>query len=230
MTAIGSVTSNTTSSSAADKTALIGNYETFLTLLTTQLKNQSPLDPMDANKFTQQLVQFSSVEQQIKANKQMESLVAMTTATNALNSLKFVGQNVTLDGTHGTLSAGQSLKWKFTAPKDGTMDVIIRNHAGNIVRTEKGVDIKSGEQTYTWNGKTNDGSFLPSGSYKIEFKAKDKNKVAQNISTETKGMVSDVDLSTSEPMLIIGKQKYRMNQVKAVGFSSSSSNNGGSSN
>ncbi|MCV6576135.1 MAG: hypothetical protein OIF58_10405 [Cohaesibacter sp.] len=230
MTAIGSVTSNTNSSSAADQTALIGNYETFLTLLTTQLKNQSPLDPMDANQFTQQLVQYSSVEQQIKANKQMESLVAMTTATNALNSLKFVGQNVTLDGTHGTLSAGQPLEWKFTAPKEGTMDVIIRNLAGNVVRTEAGVDIKSGEQTYSWNGKTNDGAFLPSGSYKIEFKAKDKNDVAQSISTETKGLVSDVDLSTSEPMLIIGNQKYHMNQVKTVGFSSAGSNNGGSSN
>ena len=63
-------------SSTAGST-LAGNFQTFLTLLTTQLQNQNPLDPLDTNQFTQQLVQFAGVEQQLKTNDQLTSLVSL---------------------------------------------------------------------------------------------------------------------------------------------------------
>ncbi len=63
-------------SSTADKT-IAGNFQTFLTLLTTQLQNQNPLDPLDTNQFTQQLVQFAGVEQQLKTNDSLQTLVTM---------------------------------------------------------------------------------------------------------------------------------------------------------
>ena len=56
---------------------LAGNFQTFLTLLTTQLQNQNPLEPLDTNQFTQQLVQFASVEQQLKTDDQLTSLVSL---------------------------------------------------------------------------------------------------------------------------------------------------------
>src|SRR5262245_26173523 len=64
-------------SSALDKTEIASNFTMFLQLLTTQLRNQNPLDPLDTNQFTQQLVQFAQVEQQMKSNDQLASLVSL---------------------------------------------------------------------------------------------------------------------------------------------------------
>src|SRR5919112_3505074 len=61
--------------SAANNATLAKNFDTFLSLLTTQLKNQNPLEPLDTNQFTQQLVQFAGVEQQIKSNETLNSLL-----------------------------------------------------------------------------------------------------------------------------------------------------------
>ncbi len=66
-----------TSTTGVDKNTLAGNFQTFLTLLTTQLKNQNPLDPLDTNQFTQQLVQFAQVEQQLIPNDQLAALVSL---------------------------------------------------------------------------------------------------------------------------------------------------------
>ncbi len=81
MTAVTSATSastNTaTASNAVDNTMIASNFTTFLQLLTTQLKNQNPLDPLDTNQFTQQLVQFAQVEQQMKSNDQLSTLISL---------------------------------------------------------------------------------------------------------------------------------------------------------
>src|SRR5436309_7956911 len=92
-----------TFSSTTDKTTLAGNFNTFLTLLTTQLKNQNPLDPLDTNQFTQQLVQFAQVEQQLKQNDQLGSLIAIQKTTQATQALNFVGAKVVVDGSNGAL-------------------------------------------------------------------------------------------------------------------------------
>src|SRR5258707_4958128 len=98
--AINNSTAASTSASATgvDKSTLAGNFQTFLTLLTTQLKNQNPLDPLDTNQFTQQLVQFAQVEQQLKQNEQLATLVSLEKTAQATAALAFVGSNVAVDG------------------------------------------------------------------------------------------------------------------------------------
>src|ERR1700761_3109379 len=76
---------------AAATTGLADNFQAFLTLLTTQLKNQNPLDPLDSNQFTQQLVQFASVEQQMNMNTQLTTLVSMQKATQSTQAMSFLG-------------------------------------------------------------------------------------------------------------------------------------------
>src|SRR4029077_21037206 len=101
-----STTSGVTMSSATDKTTLAGNFNTFLTLLTTQLKNQNPLDPLDTNQFTQQLVSFAGVEQQINMNQQLTSLVALQKANQTTSAMSFLGATATVDGTTTKLTNG----------------------------------------------------------------------------------------------------------------------------
>src|SRR5882724_10025475 len=111
--------SGVTMSSATDKTTLAGNFNTFLTLLTTQLKNQNPLDPLDTNQFTSQLVQFASVEQQINMNQQLTTLVAMQKATQTTSAMSFLGSTATVDGSSTRLANG-SAGWSFSVDKPST--------------------------------------------------------------------------------------------------------------
>ena len=94
VTGVGNV--NTTQTSAANNaaSALAGNFEMFLQLLTTQLKNQDPTSPMDPSEFTQQLVQFSQVEQQININKNLEAMMAMLKTSQASSNLNYIGKVV----------------------------------------------------------------------------------------------------------------------------------------
>src|SRR5919205_331002 len=93
---------------ASDKGTLAGNFNTFLTLLTTQLKNQNPLDPLDTNQFTQQLVQFAQVEQQMKQNDQLTTLIAIEKSAQSTTALAFVGSTVAVDGQTAVMANGKA--------------------------------------------------------------------------------------------------------------------------
>src|SRR5215475_4221535 len=121
-----------TSSTGVDKATIAGNFQTFLTLLTTQLKNQNPLDPLDTNQFTQQLVQFAQVEQQLKQNEQLATLVKIEQAAQSTTALAFVGARVAVDGQSTALTDGQAT-WAFNVPKPVTATVTITNSAGQTV-------------------------------------------------------------------------------------------------
>src|ERR671912_163758 len=92
-------TINNAVKSATDSNSLTNNFQTFLTLLTAQLKNQNPLDPLDTNQFTQQLVQFAGVEQQLKSNDQLKALLELEKTAQSTNALIYVGNTVAVDGS-----------------------------------------------------------------------------------------------------------------------------------
>src|SRR5713101_4768045 len=99
-------------SGALDNTMIASNFTTFLQLLTTQLKNQNPLDPLDTNQFTQQLVQFAQVEQQMKSNDQLSTLVSLEKTAQATTALAYVGSTVVVDGSTAPLANGRAT-WKL---------------------------------------------------------------------------------------------------------------------
>src|ERR1700691_6488596 len=111
-TPTSSSTSNAASTAAAATTAssqqLAGNFDTFLQLLTTQLQNQDPLSPMDTTQFTEQLVSFAGVEQQIDMNTNLQTLISMQQSSESLQALPLVGANVTINSNTATLSNATS--------------------------------------------------------------------------------------------------------------------------
>ena len=100
------------SSALANSTEIASNFTTFLQLLTTQLKNQDPLSPMDTNQFTQQLVEFASVEQQMKTNDTLSTLVSLQQSAQTTQALSLVGANVVVNGNQGD-RALQTLRTEF---------------------------------------------------------------------------------------------------------------------
>ena len=203
-----------TGKTSTSNTTLAGNFQTFLTLLTTQLKNQNPLDPLDTNQFTQQLVQFAQVEQQLKQNDQLGSLISLQKTAQATQALNFVGATVVIDGTGGTLKQGQAT-WSLTAPKDVNATVNIMNSTGQTVYSGK-YDINAGTHNFLWDGKGNDGTQWPDGNYKISIVAKDSAGETVAVTSDSQGVVDSVDLTASPPLLTIGGQTYTVDQVKRV--------------
>jgi flagellar basal-body rod modification protein FlgD len=118
-----------TSPTGVDKSTLASNFTTFLQLLTTQLKNQNPMDPLDTNQFTQQLVQFAQVEQQLKSNDQLETLVSLQQTAQSTAALGYVGKTVAVDGATAKL-ANSAATWPFKPTKPATAPVTINNTTG----------------------------------------------------------------------------------------------------
>src|SRR6266699_7156759 len=170
-TSSSSGSSGSSLSSTTDAT-LAGNFQTFLTLLTTQLQNQNPLDPLDTNQFTQQLVQFASVEQQLKTNDPLSTLVSLQQTTQSTQALGFVGKTAVVDGSAAAMSNSQAA-WLLDVPKDSTVNISITNSAGQTVYS-KDYAISAGDgQSFTWDGKGNDGTQWPDGNYKLTATATD---------------------------------------------------------
>ena len=217
---ISSVSSATsTSTSASDMSALSGNYQMFLQLLVTQMQNQSPLDPMDSSQFTQQLVQYSSVEQQIKANQSLTDLKTMFAVQSALAFVGYVGKTVTVDSSTTQLKEGTAT-WNFNGSAAcDEAKIEIYDSSGNVVytTTEK---LASGDGKFEWNGETDDGGTAPAGSYTISITGKDSAGKAVTFKSETTGLVDSVDFSSSTPMLSIGGQLISAYLVKSVGTTS----------
>src|ERR1700682_987347 len=152
-------------SSALDNTMIASNFTTFLQLLTTQLKNQNPLDPLDTNQFTQQLVQFAQVEQQLKSNDQLTTLVSLEKTAQSTAALAYVGQTVAVDGQTAALTSKHA-SWTFTVPKPVSSTVTIKNATGQTVFTSS-YTMQAGAQNFSWDGKDNTGVQWPDGNYTL---------------------------------------------------------------
>jgi flagellar basal-body rod modification protein FlgD len=202
------------SSTGVDKDTIAGNFQTFLTLLTTQLKNQNPLDPLDTNQFTQQLVQFAQVEQQLKQNDQLATLVSLEKTAQSTTALAFVGQTVAVNGQTATLRNGQAT-WSFNVPKPVTAVVTITSATGQTAYTGS-FTMQAGQQNFQWDGRDNNGGQWPDGNYTMSITAKDTSGQAVSVPTEIEGLVDSVDLTQDPPTLSIGGQNYTLDKIKRV--------------
>src|SRR6185312_8384343 len=118
---VSSTTNSATAGLASDTNTIAGNFDTFLSLLTTQLKNQNPLDPLDTNQFTSQLVQFSSVEQQLQTNDYLSALVQANSGGGNASAVNYIGKIVTASGVKSDLVKGGKATWNFTMPNDANV-------------------------------------------------------------------------------------------------------------
>lgn len=205
---------STAPSLGVDGKTIAGNFQTFLQLLTTQLKNQNPLDPLDTNQFTQQLVQFAQVEQQLRSNDQLATLVSLQKNTQTTAALGFVGQNVVVDGATAQLANGKAT-WSFISPKPANATITIKDSIGQVAYTGS-YGLQTGPQNFEWDGKGNNGVQWPPGAYTISITSKDANGQAVAISTEVQGTVDSVDLTQTNPLLSIGGQTYTLEKIKRV--------------
>lgn len=212
--AISGVGSTTGSSLANTRTTMADNFDTFLQILTTQLKNQNPLDPLDTNAFTQQLVQFSGVEQQLKTNEFLEAMVLSTQTANSAQAVSYVGKVVTASGSKTEMVDGAAV-WHFAVDEAADINATVRDANGSVVFSKTG-SVNKGESVFTWDGKGNDGKQRPDGSYSVTIEARNKEGKLVPVATEMTGEVTGVDFSGSEPVLIVGNARVNLSAVLSV--------------
>lgn len=198
-----------------DRDTIAGNFDTFMRLLTTQLQNQNPMDPLDMNQFTQQLVQFAEAEQTVKLNEGMEQMVQLTAANTINNAVGYIGKEVTTSGSSAQLRDGQA-SWALTLADDSPEATItVENENGNAVYTETG-PLSEGTQVFNWDGRTNTGGFAPDGTYTLSVVAGDGSGGTVETTTATSGIVDGVDMSGEEPVLLSGGWEIRLQDIESI--------------
>ncbi|WP_338663423.1 flagellar hook assembly protein FlgD [Pararoseomonas sp. SCSIO 73927] len=201
--------------STTARTQLAGSFNNFLTLLTTQLKNQSPTDPLDTNEMTAQLVQFASVEQQIAMNGNLESMVALQQAAQLTAASPMLGQRVEVQGDQLPLQDGRATVRLPAAGAARTARVAILDGSGKVLR-EAQVRLGAAGQDWSWDGKDANGKQLPDGAYKVAVTGADTNGGPATTSFTVVGTATAAERVNGALRLRMGAASYGFDAVRSI--------------
>jgi flagellar basal-body rod modification protein FlgD len=209
-------TTGTTASNSTGTLDFTQNFNTFLTLLTTQLQNQDPLSPMDTNQFTQQLVSFSEVEQQINTNNYLQQMIQLQTAGQTLAAMPMVGQTIEFNGSSTALQSGQA-GYVYTLPSDATQTTLmVQDSTGRVVYSAPG-ETAAGPHNFTWNGQTSSGQQMPDGgSYTLSVVASGTGSTQIAATVQAIGTVSSVSVNNGSPTFNVDGVAVPMSQLVTV--------------
>jgi flagellar basal-body rod modification protein FlgD len=191
---------------------LSANMDTFLRLLTAQLQNQDPLSPMDTNQFTQQLVMYSQVEQQIQTNDNLSSLIALQKSAAGSNAVSYLGRTAYTQGGDTSLADGAA-NWRYTMPNDAaTVTLTVADANGKTVYTTTG-EGDLGDHDFTWDGKNSAGVAQANGTYTLSIAAKAADGTALTPTVEGVGVVKEIDMSSATPQVTVGTRKIDLSEI-----------------
>ena len=180
-------------------TALSSNFSDFLGMLMTQLQNQDPSSPMDSNQFTQELVSFSGVEQQINTNNSLTSLIQLTQAGQVMQGASLTGKQVQVQSNQIPLQNGSG-SVRFTTTTAEPVAIAIADSSGNLIRTAT-MESTAGANSWTWDGTSNSGAKMPDGAYNIAVEgAPSTGGSAAAVPFTVGGMVTGTQNTTSNRM------------------------------
>lgn len=223
----GTVTSSTNSAAAATSgsvaaqtgsaalNSLSGNFSDFLTLLMTQLQNQDPSSPMDSNQFTSELVQFSSVEQQINTNSDLTQLIQLTQASQVEQSSGMLGKQVTVNSTQLSLQNG-SASINFNTANAEPVGISVTNASGAQVASAT-LTSKAGSNTWTWDGRNGSGTTVPDGAYTVSVTAPGSNGATTAVPFTVTGTATSVVNTSGTVDLQMGGLTLPFSDVVSVG-------------
>lgn len=210
--ALPAANNGSTANAAAN---LAEDFDTFLTLLTEQLQNQDPLDPMDSQQFVEQLVQFSSVEQQIASNESLETILALQAADAQVSATSWVGREVTVSTPNAALSNGEA-EWTYALPRAAeSTSLMITDAQGRVINTLPG-QTGEGPHSFVWDGTDSAGNQMDEGIYTLNVVASDTDGVGITVPVRVTGEVTGVDMSGSDVIVELGALRASAGNVIAV--------------
>jgi len=198
------------------KTDIAGDFDTFLTLLTTQLANQDPLSPMDSNQFTEQLVQFASVEQSVATNTKLDQILSLIDGDKMGAGTGYLGKQVEADVS--TLRLGRTGTASFAMDvggEPGEIAVAVRDAQGKTVAT-LAPPPQAGPQTVVWDGRTAEGLRAPAGTYTVAVTAETAGGEPVPVSTSLSGTVEAVENEGGTLFLDVDGHRVAIGDITAV--------------
>jgi flagellar basal-body rod modification protein FlgD len=188
----GNGAATTTAASASGSgSGMTVDYQSFLKLLTAQLRNQDPLSPMDATQFMTQLAQLSSVEQAVKTNDTLTEVKDMLHSAGMRMDMTYLGRNVQALTDQFGLAAGKAEIAYLVDGTPASVKLEVIDSTGKTVRTTSG-SLASGRQTFQWDGVTDGGTPAPDGTYQVKITAKDKDGNKLDAATLVSDTVKEV--------------------------------------
>jgi flagellar basal-body rod modification protein FlgD len=211
---VDAITANTAAARTdTARTSLVSNFETFLSLLTAQLKNQDPLSPLDSNEFTAQLTQMTGVEQQLLTNDLLTSLLAAQQGAGLNGATNYIGKDATAAWSVTKLEDGAAT-WSYelgASASEARLEVL--DSTGKVVWTGSAPERTTGTHDFVWNGKTTAGAQLPDGGiYSLKVTAKNGTATVDS-QVLTRGRVTGVEMYDGVPYLTIGNSIVPVSSV-----------------
>ena len=213
-TTAASTTGSSSTSSTVSNVEIASNFTQFLTLLTTELQNQDPLSPMDTTQFTQQLIGFAQVEQQMKSNDSLSTLVTQGDTSQATQAANLVGATAVVDGSSATMT-NSSATWTLTSTKPATATITIADSSGATAYSGK-LTLSAGTQSFKWNGLGNSGKLWPDGDYTLTATAVDASGQTTTVSTKVQAKIDSADLSKTPPTVSIAGNDYKLSKIQQI--------------
>lgn len=210
---VNATSSTATAAGSQARQQLSANYDTFLKLLTAQLQNQDPLSPMDSNQFTQQLVMYSQVEQQITTNDNLSSLISLQKTAAGANAVSYLGRTAYTQGGDTSLSDG-SATWRYTMPADAaSVTINVADANGHTVYTTSAGTADLGDHDFSWNGKNNAGVTQANGTYTMSIVAKDASGKTLTPTINGVGVVKEINMSGTDPQVTVGARSVSLSDI-----------------
>ncbi len=193
--------------------SLADDFTQFLNLLTTQLQNQDPLNPMDSSEFTNQLVQFSQVEQQINSNKKLDTLVQLQLANFFGSTLGYVGLDISYISSEFNWDGQNPVTFNYALDSSAvSSQMFVMNEKGEVVFS-KTAETSAGAHEFVWDGKTTGGKTLEPGTYSMKIDALDVNGKKVTTTTVVSGRVKGVETQNGTLYLIVGERAVPLSYV-----------------
>jgi len=177
---------------------LAGDFDQFLSLLTTQLQFQDPLDPLDSNQFTEQLVSFTGVEQQIAQNQNLEAIISQLQSQNLSNAVGYLGKEITVETDRAGLEDGIA-KWEYSLETNSAQTrLLVKNRDGEVIHSQTG-ETAAGLHNFTWQAPADaeDEVYI----LEVQATAGDENRVRSTIFS--KGIVNSIESLGGETLLAL---------------------------
>lgn len=195
---------------------LAEDFDDFLILLTTQLQNQDPLDPTDSTEFTNQLVAFAGVEQQINANQRLEDLVSLNLGSAFSSSLNYVGRNISYVSSEAFFDGTAPIEVDYAISGESVDTTInIFDEDGTLIFSQPVSDDEQIEN-FVWDGRDENGVLQPVGTYEIRVDALDGQNNPLQATTVVTGRVNGVETQNGTTFLLVGERAVSVGNVISV--------------
>lgn len=185
---------------------LADDFAQFLQLLTTQLQNQDPLSPLDSNDFTNQLVQFSQVEQQINSNSKLDDLVALQLNNAITTSLGYVGLDVSYISPEISYDGSGSSPIRYSLSGPATVSKINILREDNTLVYSGDAENTAGVHEFEWDGKDLLGQPVEEGTYIVRIDALDANENVVETTTVVTGRVKGIEQQNGIVYALVGER------------------------